>query len=146
MDWISNLVAIGDYKEAGDPAFLSKHSIRSILGLINTLNTKSAVALGVERIEIVTLLDGPGNDLSRFTLAVETLAELASKTSPVLIHCRAGWSRSPAVVAGYLVHSFGMTTVQALAEVHSKRECSMVPEMRELVEKYARARESVFLP
>ncbi len=100
MDWITDKVAIGCYLDAQDADLLRRESIRSVLGLVATLDGKSPTELGLARIEIITLVDGPGNDPSRFARAVDMLTELAAESAPVLVHCRAGWSRSPAVVAG----------------------------------------------
>jgi len=49
----------------------------------------------------------------------------------------AGRSRSPAVVAGYLLQTLKMKPDLALAEITSKRDCSIVPELRRIVEQYA---------
>jgi hypothetical protein len=136
MNWITKDVAIGSYHEALDRDLLSRESIRSILSLSSHLAGKQVTDLGVERIETVTLLDGPGNELSRFARAVSQLETLVQEDAPVLVHCRAGWSRSPAVVAGYLIRSGGKTSSDALTEVTSKRACSMVPELKRLVEKF----------
>lgn len=138
MDWITDTIAIGSRHETRDPGALRRASIRSVPGLISSLSGKSPADLGVERVEVVTLLDGPGNDLGRFCRAVDLLADLVAQAPPVLVHCRAGWSRSPAVVAAYLVRQQGLSADQALAEVVAKRACSMVPDLGELVRRYAR--------
>ena len=136
MNWITTDIGIGSYHEALDTDLLGREAIRSILSLSSDLRGKSAADLGVDRIETIMLLDGPGNELSRFGRAVDTLEALVAEAAPVLVHCRAGWSRSPAVVAGYLVRTRGMTAEAALTEVTSKRVCSMVPELRRLVQEF----------
>jgi protein-tyrosine phosphatase len=136
MDWITSEIAIGNYREAQDIQVLTQEAIQSILGLIPTLHNCSAEELGVKRIEIVTLLDGPGNELSTFCRAVNSLAMLVAKVPPVLVHCRAGWSRSPAVVAGYLMRAQGITDTEALAAVSSKRTFDMVPDLQYLLKQY----------
>jgi len=92
----------------------------------------------VAAIEVVPLIDGEGNDLMQFCWAVTKLSELVEQFGPVLVHCQAGWSRSPAVVAAYLVRRQRLTAEQALAEVASKRSRSMAREMRQLVERFWR--------
>jgi atypical dual specificity phosphatase len=136
VDWITEQVAIGDYREAQDAEFLRLGGFGSVLGLIGTLSGKSPESLGVRRLEVVTLLDGPGNEPARFRRAVEALARLAAEAPPVLVHCRAGWSRSPAVVAAYLMRQRGLSAEQALAEVAAKRPGSMVPELRALLAEF----------
>src|SRR5688500_7864303 len=105
MDWITENIAIGSYQDAENRHQLAKESIRSILGLTGALVGRTPSELGVERIEIVTLLDGLGLELDRFRIAVDLLGKLVAEAPPVLVHCRAGWSRSPAVVAAYLMQA-----------------------------------------
>jgi atypical dual specificity phosphatase len=133
MDWITENIAIGDYREAQDKELLSSAGFASVLGLISTLADTPPAELGLKRVEIVTLLDGAGNDPALFRRAVDTLAQLVSQTPPVLVHCRAGWSRSPAVVAGYLMLTRGLSAAQALGEVSAKRSGSMAPELQVLL-------------
>jgi hypothetical protein len=140
VDWITDRIAIGDYREAQDVELLRRCGFGSILGLIGTLAGRSLTELGVRQVEIVTLLDGAGNDMSRFRRAVDALARLAEEVPPVLVHCRAGWSRSPAVVAGYLMRSLGLTADEALAQVLAKRRSGdTVPELRSLLAEFEKA-------
>ena len=133
MDWITDQIAIGDYREAQDANLLRQHSFGSVLGLISTLTGIAPVDLGVKRIEIITLLDGPGNDPLRFVKAVNLLEQLVVEAPPVLVHCRAGWSRSPAVVAGFVMRTRGLSADEAVAAVREKRVFTMEPELRELL-------------
>ena len=133
MDWITDQIAIGDYREAQDARLLSEHSFGSVLGLISTLMDVAPAEIGVRRIEVITLLDGPGNAPARFWKAVHLLEELVAEAPPVLVHCRAGWSRSPAVVAGYLMQTRNLSAHQAMAAVAEKRVFTMTPELRELL-------------
>src|SRR5688572_28575462 len=117
MNWITSEIAIGSLREAGDAELLRRSGIRSVLGLIDALAKTSPAELGVSAIEVVPLVDGEGNDLMQFCWAVTKLSELVEQSVPVMVHCQAGWSRSPAVVAAYLVRHQRLTAVQALAEV-----------------------------
>jgi len=153
MDWITENIAIGNYFEAQDAQVLRQ--FKSVLGLVPTLrdlddSKKDAIAelrglleideaefdetlqrlreeLKTKRIEVVELIDGPGNDVALFRRAVSVLAELTKETPPVLVHCHAGRSRSPAVVAGYLMKSLRIDASQALEIVVQKRETYIAP-------------------
>ncbi len=48
------------------------------------------------------LVDGPGNDYADFARTVETTRRLTSERDSVLVHCRAGVSRSATVTATVL--------------------------------------------
>jgi hypothetical protein len=139
MDWITREIAIGDFAEARDHALLQLGGFASILGLIDILQGRSPADLGVRYIEIVPLVDGPGNDFDDFRRAVLTLERLAAEAAPVLVHCFAGMGRSPTVVAGYLMKARGLTPEQAVAEVAARREISILPDMHALLVRLHRA-------
>jgi protein-tyrosine phosphatase len=138
VDWITEQVAIGDYREAQNAELLRRAGFGSVLGLVGTLLGKSPADLGLRQLEVITLLDGPGNEPSRFRRAVETLARLVVEAPPVLVHCRAGWSRSPVVVAGYLMLTRVLTATDALAEVSARRPSCVVPELIALLAEFER--------
>jgi len=134
MNWITDSIAIGNREEAENLDLLRDQSIGSILGLIKLLAPCDASRLGVRRIAVFPLVDGPGNDVRIVQQAVDTLAELASEVPPVLVHCHAGRSRSAIVVAGFLMKSLGIEADEALAMVAAKREIYAAPEMTRLLD------------
>jgi protein tyrosine phosphatase len=73
-------------------------------------------------IENVRLMDDHGNDIRHLRLAIDAVDELVRKSPPVLVHCRAGRGRSPAIVAGYFIVHRGMTAKDALGQVAQKRD------------------------
>jgi protein-tyrosine phosphatase len=125
VDWITNAVAIGTRDEAQDAASLAREGIRSVLCLDGTLAEEQAAALGLAEIVVVPLRDGSGNDVCIFRRAVEALVPLTATREPVLVHCEYGRSRSPAVVAGYLMATQRLDPLRARAYVASKRDISM---------------------
>jgi len=90
--------------------------------------------LGVQRIEIIPLEDGPGNDPKLLRSAVEILEHLAMKAAPVLVHCHAGRSRSVVVVAAYLMRTSGLDADAALAQVAAKKEIAITPGLERLLD------------
>ena len=125
MDWITEQIAIGNYLDALDVELLRSSGLTSVLSLDGTLHGKEPADCGLRRIEIVMLEDAPGNEPHRFRLAVQRLADLVNESSPVLVQCHAGRSRSAVVVAGYLVKVCGMNSEEALAFVAAKREIAV---------------------
>lgn len=136
MNWVTDEIAIGDWRDATDADLLRRESVWSILSLIGKLVGRSAETLGVQRVEIFPLQDGPGDDLPLLAKAVDILARLVEEGPPVLVHCRAGRSRSAAVVVGYLMKSRGWTATEALAFVGSRRQIALNPEMWALVHQF----------
>src|SRR5262245_17928938 len=125
MDWITEIVAIGDTFEAQDSGLLRTSGFRSVLSLDGTGSPMRAAELGVEEIATFNLLDGHGNDIRVVERAVNSLVRMASTTPPVLVHCHAGRSRSPLIVAGYLMRVQGMDPDRAVEFVASKREVNI---------------------
>jgi protein-tyrosine phosphatase len=135
MDWITDNIAIGNYLDALDVDLIRREQISSALSLDGTLHAKRPTDQGLNRIEVVGLEDGPGNDPRLFRLAVSHLADLVAEAPPVLVQCHAGRSRSAVVVAGYLVQSLGYTPADALKLVAGKREIAITAGLESLLEK-----------
>jgi len=125
MDWITEAIAIGTRIEAEDVGVLRAGRFRSVLSLDGALSEVNAEALELAEMAAVPLRDGSGNDLRTFLFAVETLSRLVQAHAPVLVHCQYGRSRSPVVVAAYLMRTQGLDHFQARAMVAAKRDISI---------------------
>ena len=134
MDWITDEIAIGNYREAGDRMFLATQGIRSILSLDGTLSALHAESLGLVEVAGYCLIDGGGNDARVFRLAVEDLRRMLGVAPPVLVHCHAGRSRSAVVVAAYLIRALHLEPPEAIARVASRRAINITPELIALLE------------
>src|SRR5207244_1267942 len=126
-------IAIGDANEAEDLALIRREQFGSILGLVPTLQGRKPAEFGVQRLAIIPLIDGPGTRLEDFRDAVKTLQSLVAESPAVFVHCRAGWGRSPLVVAGYLMQTSGLAPDAALAQIGAKRKISILNVMQELL-------------
>lgn len=67
------------------------------------------------------LNDGPGNDWTAFAGAVDAARELHRRDGSTLIHCKAGISRSTAVLSTALAAEEGRTFHDVLTEVQEYR-------------------------
>ena len=135
VDWITDEVAIGNYLEVLDAALLKHQGFRSVLSLDGTLTEQHAAQFGLSEVVSYRLIDGPGNDLRVFRLAIEDLKRLAASHSPVLVQCHAGRSRSAVVVAAHLMEACGLNPDQAIALVASKREINVTSALVDLLHK-----------
>jgi protein-tyrosine phosphatase len=135
MDWITDEVAIGNYREAQDVALLRQHAFRSVISLDGTLSATQAAQLGLTEVAAYRLIDGRGNDLRVFRPAIDDLVRLARTGAPVLVQCHAGRSRSAVVVTGYLMHVRGLEPYEAIAVVAARREVNVTPALIELLHK-----------
>jgi protein-tyrosine phosphatase len=126
MDWITEQIAIGNYKDACTPP----PHIDSILCLKEGCGCWSN-----EEIDVLStpLRDGPGNDPHLVGKAVRFIDETVRSGGRILIHCHAGRSRSVAIAARYLIVSRGITGEQALELISKKREIQLTPGIEELL-------------
>jgi len=78
-------------------------------------------------------VDDPGTNLLRYFAATSDLIERTlrefererregKKPGNILVHCQAGLSRSPAIVAAYLMRKYRWRAIEALVFVKAKRE------------------------
>ena len=126
MDSITDNIWIGNSLDAKDRAALTDAGIRSILCLDGCMAGVRAEELGVERTEIVELIDGAGNPPEKFLRAVRLLRDLVAKHAPVLVHCHAGQSRSAAVVCKYFMQEEGNNLAQAMRRITSRRKVAII--------------------
>jgi protein-tyrosine phosphatase len=94
-------------------------------GLDGCLVGTAADEAGVERIEVVELVDGVGNTPETFLRAVRLLRDLVVRHAPVLVHCHAGQSRSAAVVCKLFMQQ-GDSLAEAMRRITSTRRVSIV--------------------
>ena len=133
MDWITDRIAIGNYRDAQDGARLRAEDVQVVLGLVPTLADVDTEELGVDGIEILDGVDGPGNNPYALERAIEILDSLLDGSDRVLVHCHAGRSRSAVVVAGYRVRTRGLSPHDALAAVAARRQIQVTPALVDLL-------------
>lgn len=134
MDSITDCIWIGNYLDAGDRESLREAGIQSILCLDGCMADTRAEEVGVERIEVVELIDGSGNPPEKFMRAVRLLRDLVSRHSPVLVHCHAGQSRSAAVVCKYFMQEEGDSLGDAMRRITMKRRVAIVAGLQEALD------------
>ena len=134
MDSITDRIWIGNYLDATDLAALAKAGIRSVLCLDGCMAATKPKDLGVERVEVVELIDGAGNPPERFLRAVRLLRDLARAHSPVLVHCHAGQSRSVAVVCKFFMQEEGNGLAEAMRRITSKRRVAIIAGLQEALD------------
>ncbi len=111
MDWVTQHIAISEYPSS--KADLTVFS--SILNLDRYMPYISPVP-----VVHFPLIDGPGNPPEDVAGIVKRLDGMIDE-GKVLVHCAAGVSRSPYVVALYVSWRHGLPFEEALAQVASRR-------------------------
>lgn len=124
MDWISEHIAIGDAEDA------VKHAgeVDILLCLTRDCCEHRCDANGC----CISLHDGPGNVRAHVLTAIAFLAESVAKGLKILVHCRAGRSRSVALVAAYFMKHHGLSRAQALTLIGKKRDYLLSPGIEEI--------------
>jgi hypothetical protein len=124
MDWITDQIAIGDAEDAVKNAA----AVDILLCLTRGCCEDRCDANGC----CISLHDGPGNVRGHVLTAIEFLAESVAKGLKILVHCRAGRSRSVAVVAAYFMKHRGLSQSQALGFIGEKRQYLLSPGIEEI--------------
>lgn len=117
MDWITDQVAIGNFRDAASVSSAEVSAIVCVAGCCDPDRVEPDVY-------VFELIDGPGNPPATFDGAVETVVDLLTSGERVLVHCHAGRSRSVCVVAAALMKTQGLSRSAAIATVAAKREIS----------------------
>jgi protein-tyrosine phosphatase len=133
MDWITDTIAIGTFLEARSHKLRVDAGIRSIICLDAVLRDPDEPNLDVDEYEVIDLADGPGNEPRVFDQAVRLVGLLSAQSPKLLVHCRAGRSRSVVVVAGYLMRERHWSCDRAIAFIGGRRDIQLTPGIEELL-------------
>jgi predicted protein tyrosine phosphatase len=122
MCQITDRIWIGNAEDAMDASQMEKNGITAVLNVMRTMTDMPDYKEmdGVDY-TYVQLLDGPGNTKEQFISAVLSLRKYLFDGHKVLVHCRAGISRSVSVVACYLWGTGVYTLEDAIDLIKEKR-------------------------
>lgn len=106
-----------------------KYGIKNILNLTMHPDPPAITSMPGIRMKQIAIHDSTETNIARhfpetnafIQQALNGDQDLGQASGKVLVHCELGISRSPTVVAAYLMSKFGMTSDQALAFIASKR-------------------------
>jgi protein-tyrosine phosphatase len=109
---------LGGVYDAADRKQIDKFKIEAI---VNVASFQGQPTHGkVHR--TIHLHDGPGNEQKDFDNAVELLESFQNAGLCTLVHCHAGVSRSPTVVAAYLAKKNNVDFYVAVAQIRLNRQ------------------------
>ncbi|HXE64282.1 MAG TPA: dual specificity protein phosphatase [Bryobacteraceae bacterium] len=111
MDWITELIALGDFEDSKDPEGVD--AVLSVSAEAEVLHELPCLHLMVEDQEPIRQCD--------LRLALGFLTDRTAVGHRVLVHCGAGVSRSPAIVAAFLSETTGISADEALKIIQGKR-------------------------
>ena len=118
---ITNDIFVSHWIPALQRDFLEAFNVKAIICLSGHHSHTLAEQLGVEKIFSVSMPDGPGTTADMILKYTEKLKEFIDNHGRTLVHCQAGQSRSPSIVAAYLVRYKDMALPEALRLVREAR-------------------------
>ncbi|KPI86676.1 Dual specificity phosphatase-like protein [Leptomonas seymouri] len=125
---ITPLLCVGTWKDAANPKLLRHLGITYVLNVARELDP-AAEANVIARnkniiYESIPMSDCHSQDVgAHLRQAFEFIERARAAKSRVLVHCRRGISRSPAIVVGYLMASEHRSYEEALRFVTERRSC-----------------------
>lgn len=125
---ITPLLCVGTWKDAANPALLRRLGIKYVLNVARELDPAAeanVIAHNKDLIyESIPMSDCHSQDVAAHLRQAFLFIEKArAAKARVLVHCRRGISRSPAIVVGYLMASEHRTYEDALRFVTEHRAC-----------------------
>eukprot|EP00331_Platyophrya_macrostoma_P010186 CAMPEP_0176429258 /NCGR_PEP_ID=MMETSP0127-20121128/13615_1 /TAXON_ID=938130 /ORGANISM="Platyophrya macrostoma, Strain WH" /LENGTH=260 /DNA_ID=CAMNT_0017811051 /DNA_START=103 /DNA_END=885 /DNA_ORIENTATION=+ len=124
-----------------DHDFLRQHGITHVLNVAKEVpppQEQAAMESGDFTHKCIPLMDCHSEDIGEhFEEAFNFIEEARAQHGKVLVHCRRGISRSPAIVVGYLMRHEGFSYQDALQYVQDRRNVSLNLAFRTLLEEYS---------
>jgi len=117
IDFITGDLALGSLETASDFEALTRHGIRAIVDASHREGNPRFPGILYHEVPI----DDPDERLAAFLPGMVAFVDEARRHGPVLLHCVAGISRSPALALCYLHERHGLTLAAALDHIRSRR-------------------------
>jgi protein phosphatase slingshot len=117
IDFITAELAVANLEAASDLQALTRHGIRAVVDASNREGNPRFPGILYHDVPIAD----PDERLSDFLPDVVAFIDEARRLGPVLLHCVAGISRSPALAICYLHERHGMSLLAARDHVRSRR-------------------------
>ena len=115
---ISSQIWLGNILDSENEASLKTQGVSAILNVAAEANARELPGIYYIR---VNLSDVNSNLKSQYKKALMGLEQMIEDEHTVLVHCMAGQSRRPAIVAGYLMLSEALDPYEAIYFVVSKK-------------------------
>lgn len=117
IDFITHDLAVANLEAACDLEALTRHGIRAVVDASNRDGNPRFPGIRYCEVRIAD----PDERLAEFLPGLVAFIDEARRHGPVLLHCVAGVSRSPALAICYLHERHGLPILAALQQVRSRR-------------------------
>ena len=140
VDFITDDLAVAGLEAAWDLQTLIRHGIRAIVDASNREGNPRYPGIRYHEVRIAD----PDERLPAFLPGVVAFIDEARERGPVLLHCVAGVSRSPALAICYLHERHGLSLLAAMRHVRSRRmQADPNPLFLRMIQDYYRAQSGV---
>ncbi len=140
VDFITDDLAVASIEAACDLQALIRHGIRAIVDASNRDGNPRYAGIHYHEVRIAD----PDERLPKFLPGVMAFIDEARRRGPVLLHCVAGVSRSPALAICYLHERHGLSLPAAMQHVRSRRmQADPHPLFLQMIQDYYQARTGV---
>lgn len=117
IDFVTDDLAVTDLVSATDLGALTRHGIRAVVDASNRAGNPRFPGIRYHEVGI----EDPDERLTEYLPDLMAFIDEARRSGPVLVHCVAGISRSPALAICYLHERHGLSLPAALEQVRSRR-------------------------
>ncbi len=126
MSEIRDGLFLGSWRDAQDAELLKRHGITHVLNVAKEVPSSLSELQALESPDFtrmtIPLMDCHSEDIGRhFTDAYAFISAARAQSLRVLVHCRRGISRSPAIVVSYLMRDEAMHFDDAMRAVQDRR-------------------------
>lgn len=126
MSEIRDGLFLGSWRDAQDPELLKRHGITHVLNVAKEVPSSLSELQALESPDFtrmtIPLMDCHSEDIGRHFMDAYGFIKAARQQSlRVLVHCRRGISRSPAIVVSYLMRDEAMLFEDAMRTVKERR-------------------------
>jgi len=121
---IDSHIYLSSYKMANDKKILNKYKIKNILTIMPECNDcdKMNKYKGINYLQISKEDNQNENLKEEFDKCFKFINNAIDNEENILIHCRAGKSRSPTIIAAYLIKKYGLSRDDALNYMKKNRK------------------------
>lgn len=136
IDFVTGDLAVANLVAASDLQALARHGIRAVVDASNREGNPRFPGIRYHEVPIAD----PDERLAEFLPGVVAFIDEARRDGPVLLHCVAGVSRSPALAICYLHERCGLSLPAAFHHVLARRAgANPHPLFLRLIEEYYQA-------